>query len=674
MARWLAGTFVAVLVLAAPASATGPGGWDHLGGTAAAPALNGPVYALNADRAGALYVAGLFTAAGGVAGADRIAKWNGASWSAVTPPGLALSNGDVDAIAYDSVKSRLIVGGHFQNAGGNAHADFLAAWTGTGWTQVCSDVDAPIAANVTALQIIGRTLYVAGEFADGAGIASADRLVACNLDTGAASSTIVNSGHEFTGTVYALTADSNGTLYAGGGFTDLEGIAAADDIAYRDGTGWHAMGSGVDSFVRSLTAIGTDVYVGTDSQNVAGIAQADNVVRWDGAAWSAVGSNTAGTDGWFPAFTSITGLAHSGTTVYAAGSFQNADGDPRADKIASFSGGAWHALGSDGAGNGPLLGSGAVVVAPFGGRVIAGGNFTSAGGDAQARYAASYPGTYRLTVSRAGTGTGAISVNGTVCSSTCAYNYGPGVTVNLSALTGVESRFSGWQGACSGTGACSVTMNGNKIVQAVFAGTPACSSIGGYTATAGIAKRLQLECRDTEGNPITYGVVSGPSHGTLGPVAADGGVTYTADAGYSGPDEFSYNGTSADGVAPTAFVSITVSDPGFTATASKVALALGKLRPTASGRLSLRARNANAFTVRAISVKVTHKAVTYVKSSNAVTIKPGKTVRLKVRLKARRLAALKRLGHVRVRVRVVLKAPDGSRRTVTKKGVLRAPK
>ena len=90
----------------------------------------------------------------------------------------------------------------------------------------------PITATVNALQIIGNTLYVAGAFEDGAEIESADRLVACNITTGAASSTVVDAAHEFTGTIYALTADSNGTLYAGGGFTDLEGNSAADNVAY----------------------------------------------------------------------------------------------------------------------------------------------------------------------------------------------------------------------------------------------------------------------------------------------------------------------------------------------------------------------------------------------------------------------------------------------------------
>ena len=108
---------------------------------------------------------------------------------------------------------------------------------------------------------------------------------------------------DFNGAVYALTADSNGMLYAGGQFINLDSIAAADHVAAYDGA-WHAMGTGSGRSTRSCAAsprVGTNVYVGTDSLDVAGIAQADHVARWNGSAWSAVGSNTAGTNGWFPA-------------------------------------------------------------------------------------------------------------------------------------------------------------------------------------------------------------------------------------------------------------------------------------------------------------------------------------------------------------------------------------
>ena len=112
-----------------------------------------------------------------------------------------------------------------------------------------------------------------------------------------------------------------------------------------DSGGWHAMGSGdppclcaVDNFVRGLTANGTNVYVGTDATDVAGIAQADNVVKWNGSAWSAMGSSTGGANGWFPSPTSIESLTTSGSDVFAAGSFQDANGDPLADNVALVTG------------------------------------------------------------------------------------------------------------------------------------------------------------------------------------------------------------------------------------------------------------------------------------------------------------------------------------------------
>ena len=139
----------------------------------------------------------------------------------------------------------------------------------------------------------------------------------------------------------------------------------------------------------ALAAHGTNVYVGTDAINIAGIAQADHVAKWNGSAWSAMGSNTAGGDGWFPASTFIYALTTSGSLVFAAGSFQNANGDPLADDIAYFDGSAWHPLGSNGAGNGPLNGN-VAALATFGQALYAGGTFNKAGGNTLASSVASY--------------------------------------------------------------------------------------------------------------------------------------------------------------------------------------------------------------------------------------------------------------------------------------------
>jgi PKD repeat protein len=373
-----------LLGVATPALSTGPGGWDHLGtgATPAVGALNGRVDVLYAAGPNALYAGGVFTSAGGDGSAASIARWDGSAWHSLGAPPL---NGGVEAIAVDSGK--VYVGGQFTNAGGDDAADFVAVWDGVSWKPVCS----PITASVQALQIIGRTIYIGGTFADGAGLAAADKLVRCDLDTGTPSATVSDAAHEINGSIYALTADSAGRLYAAGSFINIDGITNANHVAMYDGT-WHAMQAGaVDEITRSIASDGTNVYIGSDSVNIAGIAQADHVAKWNGSAWSAVGANTAGTDGFFPASTFINGLVTSGSNVFATGSFQNADGQPTADEIVGFNGSSWLPMGSDGAGNGPLPGAGNAVEV-FEGQVVVGGNFTTAGGDGLASYIARFPG------------------------------------------------------------------------------------------------------------------------------------------------------------------------------------------------------------------------------------------------------------------------------------------
>ncbi len=386
----LTASLVMLLGIAMPAMATGPGGWDHLGtgATASVGALNGRVDALDSvphfgSQPDSLYAGGVFTSAGGDTTAASIARWDGTSWH---PVGAPVLNGGVDAIAVDTTTGKVYVGGQFTNAGGDANADFVAVWDGASWKPVCS----PVTASVLALQIIGRKLYIGGTFADGGGLTTADKLLVCDLDSGSPSAT-VDSSDDINSSIYALTADSAGRLYAAGGFINIDQIPSADHVAMYDGT-WHAMQAGaVDGITRSIASDGTNVYIGSDSVNIAGIAQADHVAKWNGSAWSAMGANTAMTDGFFPASTFINGLVTNGSNVFATGSFQNANGVATADEVVGFNGVSWSPLGSDGAGNGPLPGPGNAV-ALFGGQVVVGGNFTTAGGDGRASYIARYPG------------------------------------------------------------------------------------------------------------------------------------------------------------------------------------------------------------------------------------------------------------------------------------------
>ncbi len=77
---------------------------------------------------------------------------------------------------------------------------------------------------------------------------------------------------------------------------------------------------------------------------------------------------------------------------------------------------------------------------------------------------------YRLTVSKSGNGSGTVTSQplGINCGSTCSRHFISGASVTLSASPASSSNFTGWSGACSGTGSCILTMNSNKSVTANF--------------------------------------------------------------------------------------------------------------------------------------------------------------------------------------------------------------
>ncbi|MCG3116855.1 MAG: PA14 domain-containing protein [Candidatus Manganitrophus sp. SA1] len=78
--------------------------------------------------------------------------------------------------------------------------------------------------------------------------------------------------------------------------------------------------------------------------------------------------------------------------------------------------------------------------------------------------------TFALTVNKAGTGTGTVTSSpaGINCGAACASNFNAGTAVTLTATTSADSDFTGWSGACSGTGSCNVTMDTARSVTATF--------------------------------------------------------------------------------------------------------------------------------------------------------------------------------------------------------------
>jgi DNA-binding beta-propeller fold protein YncE len=92
------------------------------------------------------------------------------------------------------------------------------------------------------------------------------------------------------------------------------------------------------------------------------------------------------------------------------------------------------------------------------------------------------------------------------------------------------------------------------------ASPPVCSNVEEDVAFQTPAM-LHLSCTATSDEPLTYEIVSGPEHGTLGSLGSSGVVTYTPANGYSGPDSFTYLASDAAGDSKVAMVALTVVPP-----------------------------------------------------------------------------------------------------------------
>jgi hypothetical protein len=78
------------------------------------------------------------------------------------------------------------------------------------------------------------------------------------------------------------------------------------------------------------------------------------------------------------------------------------------------------------------------------------------------------PALHTLSVAKTGDGTVTSAPAGIVCGPVCSAPYEEGTTVELAAIPDPGWSFAGWDEACSGTGGCTVTMNGARSVIAHF--------------------------------------------------------------------------------------------------------------------------------------------------------------------------------------------------------------
>lgn len=248
--------------------------WSSLGtGT------NGPVLKIKLSETGALFVGGVFSAAGGIT-VNNISKWENNTWSALVDSATNVSgtNNEIRSIGFDE-NNNLYVGGNFDTAGG-VSAVRIARWNGANWSALGSGTSG----FVQAIESIGDYLYVGGNFSI-AGDQTVNRIARFNK----INESWESLGNGLSGNVNAIT--SNGTyIYVGGSFSTASDDGNIDKIVnnlarWSIDNGWEALGPntnvGINIRVNSLTFANnsTELLVGGNF-STAGNINTNNIAVW----------------------------------------------------------------------------------------------------------------------------------------------------------------------------------------------------------------------------------------------------------------------------------------------------------------------------------------------------------------------------------------------------------
>ncbi len=130
--------------------------WDGTSWTPMAPVMGGHGVTAVAAIGSDIYISGAFSTVNGIP-ANRVAKWNGSSWSALGSglPGASFSN----QLRIAAAGPYLIASGDFTTATGSP-AGRIARWDGTTWTSLGSGLDT----HAGVITAAGGDIFVGGGF------------------------------------------------------------------------------------------------------------------------------------------------------------------------------------------------------------------------------------------------------------------------------------------------------------------------------------------------------------------------------------------------------------------------------------------------------------------------------------------------------------------------------
>ena len=247
-------------------------------------------------------------------------------------------NGEVLAAAL-TTDGRLYLGGEFSRAGGLA-ADGIVMWNGSQWVGLGKGLGDGFSGVVYAVAVDSDgTVYIGGDFSEvvqqNGSVVDASNLARWDGSSWEALGTGVD------GEVHTLTFDESGTLFIGGAFSrDGSGEFELSKVAAWDGSNLSSIGNGLGTF--SGVVVRTFDFDSQGNLYAGGSELAGGVFRWDGQSWQSFGARHQGTIN--------TMQFDSQDNLYIGGDFQTVvqpdDSELLANRIARWNGSTWETVGT----------------------------------------------------------------------------------------------------------------------------------------------------------------------------------------------------------------------------------------------------------------------------------------------------------------------------------------
>lgn len=269
-------------------------------------ASSNSVNAITIGPDGKVYVGGGFANLSGVANTAGIGYWDG-SWHAM---GTGLGGGVINGLAFNQTDGKLYAVGTFPGIGGVANTQYVGRWTGSAWEAVGTGLSGGTGAWAIAVDRAGR-VYVGGSFNNASGTTVAN---IAQYDPGSNTWSVMADGLGTAAVhfVYRLGVSNDARVYATGTFI-ASGSLAASRAAVWNGTGWAALGTGLNntSYVLACAADGT-IYYGGLFTTAGSITLPDSLARWNGSAWVYPSVNLPGTASVFALYPAPDGSLYIG--------------------------------------------------------------------------------------------------------------------------------------------------------------------------------------------------------------------------------------------------------------------------------------------------------------------------------------------------------------------------